>query len=605
MCGIAGYFSSNGPAQHALLREMGEALAHRGPDDTGVFTSDAVGLAHTRLSIIDLAGGHQPLFALDGDLALVANGEIYNYIELRQELEERGCRFSTHSDCEVILHAYAEFGERFLDRLCGMFAFALYDRAQRCLVLARDRLGIKPLFMASCPLGLVFGSELKAFLPCFPGGMKIDEVGLVQFLQNQFNTGPTTIFRGVERILPGEVIRIGPDLRVQRRRYWSSRAIEPRGVDLAAAGEQFDELMETVVRQHMRSDVPYGLFLSGGIDSSILLALLTRYNDRPIRTFSLGFSDASIESELPAALEIARRFASEHTVLSPDRKQMFYRLPFCVWAADDLIRDHAILPTALLAEETSRVLKVVFTGEGGDEVFAGYGRYRRAFPLRWFGRLLAPGSGGFRTRGTFRGSWPRKLFRPELLSRVADARQPFVRGWREAPSSWSDLQRMQHTDIVTALADDLLVKVDRILMGWGVEGRVPYLDHRIVEFGLSLPDRLKVRGREGKVFLKRWAAGLLPAEHLARRKKGFHVPIAEWLRGDILLRLQEVLPRHVAVQSCFQAAGVRDLIDRQAARGDVGELVWALLQFAVWFRIFIENRGRRPANFEDPVEFIA
>ena len=480
MCGIAGLSLQDSTPDADILRNMGEKLGHRGPDDAGVFIKDSTGLAHTRLSIIDLAGGHQPLFARDDTLVLVANGEIYNYIELRAQLETLGHQFKTHSDCEVILYAYVEYGLNFLDRLFGMFAFALYDLSQRRLILARDRLGIKPLFLAHHANGLAFASEIKALLPSFDRAPDINPAGLMQFLQNQFSSGRITILKNVERVLPGEALCIESGKITRRWRYWTLQNIPPRHPGAGVAQEQFDELMETVMRQHMRSDVPFGLFLSGGVDSSIVLALLSRYKSQPIRTFSVGFPDTQAGSELPTAQMLAEYFGSQHTAYTPDRDAMFSRLPYSVWAADDLMRDNANLPTLMLAEEAAKELKVIFSGEGGDEVFAGYGRYRMSRMERRVNDLLSPGTGGFRTRGTFRGSWPRQLFADELLSSLDMAREPFTDAWRQTPASWSDLQRMQYTDITTALPDNLLVKVDRMLMAWGIEGRVPFLDHRIV-----------------------------------------------------------------------------------------------------------------------------
>lgn len=605
MCGITGLSLYIDIPDGDMLQRMGGQLAHRGPDDSGLFIKDTTGLAHTRLSIIDLAGGHQPLFARQDSLVLIANGEIYNYIELRTQLESLGHYFKTHSDCEVILHAYAEFGLDFIEKLYGMFAFALYDCIEKRLILARDRLGIKPLLIAHHSNGLAFGSEIKSLLPSFTKSPEINPAGLLQYLQNQFSNGQTTILKNVERVLPGEALCIESGRITKRWQYWSALDTSPLKVGSDEARERFDELMETVMRQHMRSDVPFGLFLSGGVDSSIVLALLSRYKSEAVRTFSVGFPDTPAGSELPVAQMLANHFGSRHTSFTPDRDAMFFRLPCSIWAADDLMRDNANLPTLMLAEEASQELKVIFSGEGGDEVFAGYGRYRMPRIERWAKNLLAPGSGGFRTHGTFRGGRPRELFSDALLSSPGAAREPFIHAWQQTPGSWSDLQCMQYTDIVTALPDNLLVKVDRMLMSWGIEGRVPFLDHRIVEFGLALPDRLKVEGRQGKAFLRHWAERYLPHDHLWTRKKGFIVPIAEWLTGDILSRLEVTLPDNPAVQTWFKPAGIRRLIRQQQEKGNVSRQLWAIFQFAIWHRILIENDGKRPSANQDPVEMIS
>ncbi|MDH5649951.1 MAG: asparagine synthase C-terminal domain-containing protein, partial [Gammaproteobacteria bacterium] len=386
-------------------------------------------------------------------------------------------------------------------------------------------------------------------------------------------------------------------------RYWSALKVKQETITFNNAQEKFDALMETVMLEHMRSDVPFGLFLSGGVDSSVLLALLSRYKNEPIRTFSVGFQDTSITDELPAALRTAHQFGSQHTEIRPTRTEILHSLPYTVWAADDLMRDYANLPTALLAQRASQELKVVFSGEGGDEVFAGYGRYRSSAVQRWLKSLIAPGSGGFRTRDTLRGKWPDVLFSSALQKNRSQSRNAFKNAWQSCPGNWTALQRMQYVDLESALPDNLLVKLDRMLMGASLEGRVPFVDHRVVEFGLSLPDRLKVQGRTGKYFLKRWASRFLPQEQLFARKKGFSVPVGEWLKDD-LPRLKKTLPAHPAIKEWFRPTGVQQLIDQYETGGPVSQTVLALLQFAVWHDLFIDGSGQRPEHNQDPVSFI-
>jgi asparagine synthase (glutamine-hydrolysing) len=604
MCGIAGYYFHWPGQHHDLLRGMGAVLMHRGPDSCGDFIDDRVGLIHTRLSIIDLAGGAQPLISDDGNLILIANGEIYNHIELRATLEKRGCRFASHSDCETILHAYATFGPGFIEHLCGMFAFALYDIAAGRLILARDRLGMKPLFLHQGDDGVTFASEIKALLPVLPQQPPLNDMALAQYLQNQNSSGRETLFHAVERVLPGEYIVVEKGRVTERQRYWSPLHVRTRDISLDDAMDEFDALMATVMQQHMRSDVPFGLFLSGGVDSTTLLGLLSRYKDEPIRTFSVGFPRTRVGDELETAERLARHFGSRHTVLRPDGQTMLQRLVYSVWAADDLMRDFANLPTLLLAEEAGRELKVVFSGEGGDESFAGYGRYHSSGLERWLKRLVFPGSGGFRTSPNFSASLGRRIFGARLRQAQRRWREPLIAAWRETPTQWSDLQRMQYTDLVTALPDNLLVKADRMLMAWSVEGRLPFVDHRVVEFGLGLPDRIKVQGRQGKVFLKRWAGRFLPPEHLWQRKRGFRVPVGEWLRGDYLAQIGVALSRSEGIREWFDMAGVNALLARQQARGDVSKNVMALLQFAIWHRLFIAGDGGRPPATIDPVQFL-
>lgn len=604
MCGIVGRFNRQAPVNTLALEVAVARLAHRGPDDRGTFVDDNFGMGHTRLSIIDLAGGHQPLRTADGQLTLIANGEIYNFIELRAELEAKGHRFLTHSDSEVILHAYREFGEGFLSQILGMFAFALYDGARKRLILARDRLGIKPLFLAIQASGIAFASEIKGLLPLLDEPPPIDPQGLAAYLQNQFATGARTLLRGVERVLPGEALWIEQGEVSRRQRYWSPLHVQPLDLGYDEAATRFDDLMDRVITQHMRSDVPFGLFLSGGVDSAVLLAALSRHADEPIRTFSVGFPGTSVKDELPLAQQMARRFGSKHREIQPQARDILHSLPLTIWAADELMRDNANLPTALLAQAASQELKVVFSGEGGDEVFAGYGRYHSSLLERWFKGLLAPGSQGFRTRGTFRGPWPRKLFTPALLEQLPAVRQPVVDAWRQAPATWTDLRRMQYIDLTQALPDNLLVKADRMLMAWALEGRVPFLDHRLVEFGLGLPDRLKVAGGVGKLFLKRWATHEIPADYLFARKQGFHVPMGDWQDADLLGRLARVLPENPALHPWFRPQGVRELIARCREVPKGSAMLWAIVQFVLWRRFLQQGFSERPAALTDPLTLL-
>src|SRR5262245_10630227 len=442
MCGIAGVLMKRGRPDEGALRRMGGALAHRGPDDLGVHVAGPLGLLQTRLSIIDLEGGHQPM--VDGPLTLVANGEIYNFVELRRALEARGRRFTTRSDSETILHAYALDGLGALPSLNGMFAFALYDAARRELVLGRDRLGIKPLYYAELPDRLLFASELKAILAVWPGEPALDPGALVQYLENRFNTGEQSLVRGLRRMPPGTTLVVDADLKLRERPYWSLLDVRRRRPDFDEAEREFEPLFHQVMVEHLRADVPCGLFLSSGVDSGVLLAAMSELTGRPVRTFTIGYSDGETDNELPEAAAIARRFGAEHTEIVLDRDTVFRRLPHTIWATDDLLHDYACLPTSFLAERAARGLKVILTGEGGDEAFAGYGRYRRTRLQRWLKNLVAPGSGGFRTRPQWNRSWMQRAFGAELKAAAAAQREPFITAWRATPGVWSDVTRCQY-----------------------------------------------------------------------------------------------------------------------------------------------------------------
>jgi asparagine synthase (glutamine-hydrolysing) len=409
--------------------------------------------------------------------------------------------------------------------------------------------------------------------------------------------------RGIRRLPPGTTLVVDADLKLRERPYWSLLDVRPRRLDFDGADEEFEPLFRQVMLEHLRADVPCGLFLSSGVDSGVLLATMSELTRRPVRTFTIGYRDDGADDELPEAAAIARRFGAEHTEIVLDRDAVFRRLPHTIWATDDLLHDYACLPTSFLAEHAARGLKVILTGEGGDEVFAGYGRYRRTPLQRWFQNLVAPGSGGFRTRGQWDRRWTERAFGAELKAAAAARREPFITAWRATPGVWSNVARSQYADFCTWLPDDLLVKADRVLMAFGLEARVPFLDHRVVEFGLGLADRLKVRGRQGKVFLKRWAERRIPREHLWRPKRGFYVPVRRWLKGDILDGLAARLPEHPVIRRWFQPDAVAELVREQQQGGNAARLVWGLMQLAIWHQIFVE--GRVPGRDEDPLAWIA
>lgn len=604
MCGIAGAFLKQGEVAESALQQAADAIAHRGPDGHGLFAEKGVGLVHTRLSIIDLEHGGQPLYGEDDQLCLVANGEVYNYLELRQQLHQQGHRFSTHSDCEPLMAAYREYGEAFLEQLQGMYAFALYDRANERLIIARDRLGIKPLFLKQDQGGVYFASELKALTKLSGARPEIDRRGLVQYLQNNFSATHTTLLQGVTRVQPGEAVVIEKGCIVKRWRYWTPNHIQPYQGDEAQARQDFDVLMDEVMQIHLRSDVPFGLFLSGGVDSAVLLAMLDKHVAEPISTYSVGFPGSSVVNELNTAGEMAKQFKTRHTVLELGEQDLLNALPHSIWAADELMGDYANLPVALLAQRAAQDLKVVFSGEGGDEVFGGYARYRMPVVKRFLKQLRYPGSGGFRMSKSFKSPWEKAIYSPELMA-VADAwSEPFISSWQALPGDMDSMARMQAVDMQTWLADDLLVKADRMLMAWGVEGRVPFLDHRIVEFGLSLPVEMKVQGKTGKQFLRRWAEAYLPHGHLWSRKRGFTVPVRDWLSGARLDQLAQLLPVHPGVRQWFKAEGVKQLIARQRSKGDMVQPLWRLWQFAIWHSIFIDGEGAMPAAQSDPIAII-
>ena len=601
MCGLAG-IAARGELNADRLPLALTALQHRGPDGQGESIEQRVALGHTRLSIIDLEGGAQPLRSSCGRYVLVANGEIYNHVELRQELTAVGAQFQTGSDCEVILQGYLMWGREILDRLEGMYAFALQDIESGEVLLARDPLGMKPLYWSQRHDGVHFASELKALLALLPSTPDLNPVALLQYIEAQHPLSRNTPFQGVERLLAGEALLIRDGHCVDQWRHWTVNQVVSTQVEDPVAA--LDELMKVVFTQHQRSDVPIGLFLSGGVDSTILLGLMRRHGMENIHTFSLGFPDSSVGDELDVATRLATHFGTVHRVITPSADDMLSRLPQVVWAADDLMRDPASLPTLLLAEEASRSMKVVFSGEGGDESFAGYGRYRTGALERFFKNLLFPGTGGFRSRGDLRGTVARQLLGDRLMSARGEWRSELIDSWQSFPADWTSLQKMQALDLRHALPDNLLVKADRMLMAHGVEGRMPFVDRRVVSWGLGLTDSLKCDQREGKKILKAWARSFMPADHFAAKKRGFYVPVNDWWRGDRLQALSRVLSQHGAIQEWFRPDGVEMLLREQGRSHRVGRQLMTLLQFALWHRFFVESSSPSLPEVRDPLELL-
>ena len=600
MCGIAGAYLWQGTPNREALGLAARRLHHRGPDEGGVFYKDNMGLVHTRLSIIDLAGGTQPLHSGDGELHLVANGEIYNYLELARDPELARFKPGSGSDCETILQAWQAHGKEGIKKLNGMFAFALYDSNRQVLSLGRDRLGIKPLFYSRTPEGLFFASEIKALLALLPSQPQISASAASQFFNYQFNTGRQTIYQGIERLLPGEILQVSSDGQLQHWKYWQLTDVEPQDLSISQALEEFDALNDQVMKEHMRSDVPFGLFLSGGIDSSVILAELQRLQSEQVRTFTIGYENTSMADEIGAADQLAQRFGTLHRSIRVSKEDLFGAIVRSCWAADDLMRDYASLPTMLLSRAAAEDVKVVFSGEGGDEAFAGYRRYHRNVET-YFKQMLF-GAGGNRVKGQWSSGRHQSAMRLNLSGE--DARAPFRDLWQTYPSQWSWMQKSQAIDIQSALADNLLVKADRMMMSAGIEGRVPFSDHRLVEFGLSLPDRVKYCDGKGKQLIRQWAQKQLPADLLAKPKRGFYVPVAEWLRGDFVDQLKTALVDHPLLENWFVPEGVAALFAEHQQRGNRSREIWSLMQFVLWQRLMTDLSDSVPDYSEDPLQWI-
>lgn len=569
MCGIAGLANANGaPPDQAALDTMATALAHRGPDGRGDYRVGNVAMVQTRLAIIDLETGDQPIYE-PGGAGLVANGEIYNYIELRHGLN--GAEFRTGSDFEPPAHLYRRDGAAYVDGLRGMYAIALNDPSGGRLLLSRDPFGIKPLYYVEGPDGLAFASEPQALIEAGLADRALNADARAELLQLQFTSGRQTPFERIVRLLPGETLAVSGGRVVERSRRQALPAGGPADWSEAEALDRLEAALMQSVELHQRADVPYGMFLSGGIDSTALLVLMARLNDHPVRAFTAGFSDTDVPDERAHAREVARALGAEHVEVEFSEADFWQMLPDVAAALDDPAADYAVLPTYKLAAVAGRDLKVILSGEGGDELFGGYGRYRSITRPWW------QGGRPMRGRGIFDGL--------HVLRSEAE-----FAGWRDGVSARevtedrdgrSHLQVAQAVDCADWLPNDLLIKLDRCLMAHGVEGRTPMLDPGVAAVAFRLPDRLKVRQGKGKWLLRRWLADALPQADPFSKKRGFTVPVAAWIRR----RGRELGPL-VAAQP-----GVAEICDPAAVAGlfrhrgkHQSFAAWTLLFYALWHR---------------------
>lgn len=614
MCGIAGQvFASERLPASGVLESMAERLAHRGPDGTGFFAAPGVGLVHRRLSIIDLAGGAQPMHDARERIVVVFNGEIYNYVELRRELADYP--FRTSSDTEVLLALYLKYGTDLLSKLRGMFAFALYDRAQRSLFLARDRLGKKPLYFAARAAALTFGSELKAVLVDDEISRDLDIEALDDYLAHGFIASPLTPLRAIKKLAAGEALQwSAAGTRVWR--YWNLRYLPKTHEPLDDAATHVRELVEESTRLRLRADVPVGLFLSGGLDSSVVGLAARTAGAHGLRTFSVGFADADLD-ERSHARTMAKWLGAEHQEIVLE-SHLADDLETLAWHLDDPISDPAALGTLHLSRLAAAHVKVVLTGDGGDEAFAGYGRYRRgritrlyrtvprALRVRFaqatfdrFPRVIAD-----RLRRTHDASllpwseiYQRSCTRLDAPARARLASGPLAVAARaelaeqrvhavvSAIDSPGDLDRMLGLDVATYLADQLMPKTDRTTMAHGLEARAPLLDHVLVEYAARLPDRHRLRGNVGKVVLRR-AFPNLPASALVRPKQGFMLPVDRWLQGPLRGLVHDVLDRSQLVgQGLLDAGALSGMIAAQERGAQPnGDALWQILTLELWHR---------------------
>jgi asparagine synthase (glutamine-hydrolysing) len=626
MCGIAGIVSLN-PDVHVdpkRVERMRELLAHRGPDGKGVWCEGPVGLGHRRLAIVDLQGGHQPMSNADGSLWISFNGEIYNHAARRAELERLGHRYRSRADTETILHLYEEHGDDCVEELDGMFAFALWDRTRKRLLLARDRLGIKPLYYAVNDRELVFASEIKAVASASRARPELEPDVLPEFLASGYTSGEETFFRGVRKLMPGHTLTWSLGEGVRKRRYWQVPLAAPDSrATMSACAEQVRADLSDAVRSHLMSDVPLGLFLSGGLDSSVLAAIMAKLVDAPIRAFNVSFADKdSDESPYARTAAKATGAVSHGVVVSPS--EFFGELPRLVWHEDEPIAFPSSVPLYFVSRlARDHGVKVVLTGEGADELFLGYQRYR---VTAWNARLGRPlwALAGQRGRAPLRGlvarlpRWmrryaertflalddgPRSLFFDNFAvfpaamqwDLLADpqrlcSQDPYAAGLRlYEQAQGGPLERASFVDLQTYLVE-LLMKQDQMSMAASIESRVPFLDHTFVERVVALPTRHKLQGFRTKAVLREAVKGLVPSAILRRRKMGFPVPVGTWLRGPFSALLDELVlsPRSLA-RGLFRREALARLVAEHRAGANHGQRLWLLANLELWQRIFIDG----------------
>jgi asparagine synthase (glutamine-hydrolysing) len=617
MCGIAGLIDLERSRENAeqLIDSMCKVIRHRGPDDQGVWVGDGVALGMRRLAIIDLAGGHQPIFNEDKSVLVVFNGEIYNYRELQKELQERGHHFETNCDTEAIVHAYEEYGEDCVNHLRGMFTFALWDRKRQRLLAARDRFGKKPLNYYWDGQRLIFGSEIKSILEAgIP--REINPTALDEYLVYCYVPTPKTLFKGVFK-LPAAHILIYEDGQISTKRYWELPFTPTCQDDEETAIKRTMALLKDAVQVRLMSEVPLGAFLSGGLDSSIVVGLMSSMMSQPVKTFSIGFEEDDY-SELPYARQVAKHFGTDHQefFVRPDLVSV---LPELVWAYDEPFGDASMLPTYYVSKLAREHVTVVLTGDGGDEIFGGYTHYKREYqiqriptPLRYvlgYGSMFMPNGmrGKKRLRNMLYDHATRSvhsvklfpdgaremMYSPEYFALVCD-HDPYARQTNEyrAVPHLDVTAAMQYVDSRVYLPDDILVKVDKASMLNSLETRAPLLDQHLVEYVSSLSSKVRTHNGTLKYLLKKVAADMLPAEILTRRKQGFAAPIKHWFRGDLTSYASDLLDSSRARQrGIFDPQFIRDLLKAHATTSWVNysEAIWALICLELWFQVYIDE----------------
>lgn len=623
MCGICGIvnFDKRVISDARIVHSMTNTLKHRGPDNEGYFIRNPIGLGHRRLSIIDLATGNQPLFNEDASCSIILNGEVYNFQELQNELRRKNHIFKTRSDTEVVIHAYEEYGFECVKYLRGMFAFAIWDDKKEILFLVRDRLGKKPLYYYYDSQKFIFASEIKALLKTGFVKAEVNKEAIDEFLSLGYVIAPNTLFRNIKKVLPGDMV-IVKDGKITQQEYWNLEAIHQENRSLNEFQNELRDILDESVKLRMISDVPLGAFLSGGIDSSIIVGIMSKFSNQPVKTFSVGYKNQRKFSELGYAQIVANYFKTEHHEIILEPVDFYGAIPQMVWHLDEPIADQACIPLWLMSKEAKKFVTVLLSGEGSDELFAGYPIYSlmqgfekyQKIPLWLRSYLVDPLI--TRILGERRGQkyveWSRlpleerflgdmadfstnlrkQLYSPEFLgfSSQNDFRAR-IRNFYNKVQGRDSLDKMQYLDMKTWLVDDLLLKADKMTMAASVELRCPFLDHKLVEFSRKLPSKLKLNRVTTKYILKETYEKFLPKEIAYRKKKGFPVPLTSWFQGDLNKQIEEILLNKRTLQrNYFNRGFIKEIIEKQSQKKeDYSKLLWSLLVLEFWHRVFIDG----------------
>jgi asparagine synthase (glutamine-hydrolysing) len=618
MCGIAGLFSLDGkPVSESEVQKMCDAMVHRGPNDDGYYAAPGLVLGMRRLSIIDIDGGHQPVHNEDRSVWVVFNGEIYNYKSLRSSLERQGHRFYTDTDTEVIVHLYEQYRDSCVDKLRGMFAFAIWDERSKTLLLARDRLGIKPLFYTVVDGRLAFGSELKVLCQLPELERKLSWSSVNYYFSAMCTPSSESIIEGVHKLPPGHVLTASPLKGVRVRQYWDVTFDADHGKSEQYFIERLRDLLEESVRMRLIADVPLGAFLSGGIDSSAVVATMARISSGPVKTFSIGFPDKDY-NELDFARQVAQKFGTDHheLVVEPNVLGVIDDL---AWYLDEPFGDSSAIPTYMVSKLAGEHVTVVLSGDGGDELFAGYDRYVKEQRERTLekipshvrklagltGSLMLEGMKGRNFLRHLAVAGPTRYFDANILFREAEKLSLFENDaykqihmndprsiWREfldnGRTHW--LSSLQYMDIKNYLPNDILTKVDRMSMAHSIEARVPLLDHRFVEFAATIPPELKLKGKTTKYIFKKAMEGLVPDEILYRPKRGFAIPLGRWFRGQLGSYMRDLLLSQKSIErGLFRKSYIERLIQMNDRGRPLDLQLWSLITFELWCRRFIDE----------------